>query len=234
MKNVAVILAGGLGLRFNAGCGSRIDTPKQFIKIAGKSVIEHTIDIFEKNVLIDEIAVVTPSLFIADIEGLLASNGWIKVKKILVGGKERYDSSMVAIDAYEGECNMLFHDAVRPLVSDRIINDVVKALEKYNAVGVAIPVTDTIVQIEDDFIRSIPDRKIFRRMQTPQGFKLSTIKQAYKTALADKEFVTTDDCGVVVKYQPNEKVFIINGEESNIKLTYKEDFYILEKLLKQL
>ena len=143
-KNIAIILAGGSGSRFGR------DLPKQFLKVAGKKVIEHTIDVFEHNELVDEIAVVTRPEFISDIEQMVVNNHYVKVRKILQGGKERYHSSLSAINAYTNDDdNLIFHDAVRPLVNDRIIDDCVKALEKYDAIDVAISVADTIIQVDE-------------------------------------------------------------------------------------
>ncbi len=225
MKNIAVILAGGKGVRLG------YNKPKQFLKVAGKLIIEHTIDVFQKHEEIDEIVVVSHKDYIYLVEELVNKNNFNKVKKILNGGNERSDSSLVAIKAYENEnVNLIFHDAVRPLVSFRIISDCIEALQKYNAVDVAIPATDTIIEVEDNFISNIPNRDRLNRGQTPQAFKLETIKKAYELALKDKNFIATDDCGVVKKYLPNEKIYVVRGEESNIKLTYEEDLFLLDKL----
>ena len=228
MKNVAVILAGGIGSRLNAGI------PKQFLKIAGQSVIEHTIAAFENHPEIDEIAVVANDAYHQKISSYIIKNGYKKVKRILNSGSERHDSSLSAIRAYSvgGEdCNLIFHDAVRPLISPLVISNVVAALDSYKAIDVAIPSADTIIEVtNEDTISRIPPRKQLRRGQTPQAFRLSTIREAYDRALADPNFVTTDDCGVVVKYMPDVEVFVVPGEESNMKLTYPEDFYLIEKL----
>ena len=227
MKNIAIILAGGTGQRL----GDSI--PKQFLKVAGKKVIEHTLDVFQNHPQIDEIAVVSNPNFLNEIENIAIKNNYTKLKKILQGGKERYHSSLSAINAYDGdkEINLIFHDAVRPLVNDRIISDCIAALDKYKAVDVAIKTTDTIIKVnEDEYITGIPARDYLRNGQTPQAFKLSTIKQAYKLALCDPDFKTTDDCGVVYKYIPNELVYVVKGEQFNMKLTYKEDLFLLDKL----
>ena len=224
MKNIAIILAGGTGQRL----GDSI--PKQFLKVAGKKVIEHTLDVFQNHPQIDEIAVVSNPNFLNEIENIAIKNNYTKLKKILQGGKERYHSSLSAINAYDGdkEINLIFHDAVRPLVNDRIISDCIAALDKYKAVDVAIKTTDTIIKVnEDEYITGIPARDYLRNGQTPQAFKLSTIKQAYKLALCDPDFKTTDDCGVVYKYMPNELVYVVKGEQFNMKLTYKEDLFLL-------
>ncbi len=226
--NIAVILAGGSGTRMGMGN----DIPKQFMKVAGKKVIEHTIDVFEASPLIDEICIVSKSDFVGDVENIVVANQYKKVKKVLHGGKERYHSSLAAINAYTDDtANLLFHDAVRPLVSQRIIADCVEALKHYNAVDVATKTTDTIIAVDqNNCIDFIPDRTKLRNGQTPQCFKLGTIRKAYELALADPNFTTTDDCGTIRKYLPNEPIFVVNGENSNMKLTYVEDLFLLDKL----
>lgn len=226
--NIAVILAGGVGSRL----GDSI--PKQFFKVAGKTVIEHTVAAFERNEHIDEIAIVIHRSFVQTVEEMVLANEWKKVRKVLLGGAARHESSLAAIHAYAAQpgCNLIFHDAVRPLVSQRVINDVTEALHQHNAVAVAIPTTDTILQTDNAgrFIQHIPNRNTLQRAQTPQGFKLQTIASAYRVAMQDPAFAVTDDCGIVVKYLPDEKVFIVRGEAANMKLTYKEDIYLLNTL----
>lgn len=228
MRNIAVVLAGGVGSRAN------LSTPKQFFKVAGKTVLEHSVDAFERNPNIDEIAIVINEMYVHEVESIILRNKWQKTRKLLRGGNERYESSLAAINAYDDEpdSNLIFHDAVRPLISQRIINDIIEAMKSVNAIDVAIPATDTIVQVDknSEIIENIPARKYLRCGQTPQAFKQKIIKKAYQIALKDPNFVSTDDCGTVVKYLPEEKVYIVMGEESNMKLTYKEDTYLLDKL----
>lgn len=231
-KNIAVILAGGRGER------SGFDVPKQMMKLAGKPIIEHTISAFQTSDCIDEIVVVTNSSCLDKVEEIVASRAFSKVKRIINGGKERYESSLAAINAYEQESEnndikLIFHDAVRPLVSDRIIRDVVNALDHYNAIDVVVPTTDTIVAADPitNTIASVPERTILRNGQTPQGFALKTIKEAYELALKDPGFKTTDDCGVVLKYLPEEKIYLVSGDHNNVKLTYQLDLHIIDKLL---
>lgn len=230
MKNIAVILAGGTGARLGW------DKPKQFLKVAGKTVLEHTVTIFQKHIAIDEIAIVVRQGYFIDVETMILKNKWTKVKKILNGGEERYQSSLSAIKAYEdedrGNINLIFHDSVRPLLSAKIIDDVIDALRTYDAVDVAIPSADTIIELEDNkkLISNIPKRDLLWRGQTPQAFKFQVIKKAYENALLDSNFHVTDDCGIVIKYLPEVKVFVVDGEERNTKLTYPEDVYLIDKL----
>ncbi|SHL11100.1 bifunctional cytidylyltransferase/SDR family oxidoreductase [Flavobacterium chilense] len=224
--NIAVILAGGIGIRLEK------TLPKQFFKVAGKMVIEHAVDAFEKNQFIDEIVIVINNHYLFMVEDMIIKNEWKKVKRTLIGGKERYQSSLIAINAYHElkDANLIFHDAARPLISQRIINDVVKALKHYKAVDVAINSADTIIEVENDIITDIPERIKMRRGQTPQGFRQDIIAKAYELALKDENFKATDDCGVVKKYLPGEDIYVVNGEEVNMKLTYPEDTYLLDKL----
>lgn len=229
MKNVAIILAGGVGRR------TGLSIPKQFLKMAGRTIIEHSVEAFEHHENIDEIAIVVNPMFFHRVEEMIAKNHWKKVKKVLNGGNERYESSLSAIRAYEKDAekvNLIFHDAVRPLVSARIITDVCALLQEKKAVDVVVPAVDTIVEVSDakGVIKNIPNREYLRRGQTPQGFRLSVIKEAYEKALLDPNFQATDDCGIVVKYTPEIKVDLVYGEECNVKLTNPEDIYLLDKL----
>lgn len=227
-RNIAIILAGGTGNRMG------IDLPKQFLKVAGKTILEHTVSAFQSHPQVDEIAIVGNPAYQHLVEEYVLKNKWSKVKKILNGGKERYHSSLSAINAYvkEGSANLVFHDAVRPLVSHRIITDNINALTKFDAVDTAIPSTDTIIKLEDDLksIANIPERQYLWTGQTPQSFKLEVIKRAYDLALQDPNFKVTDDCGVIKKYLPDVEISIVKGEQQNIKLTYTEDIFLLDKL----
>lgn len=230
MRNIGVILAGGNGSRFGG------NLPKQFIKVAGKTIIEHTLDVFQKCESIDEVAIVINPSFTNEIESIVNNNQYNKVKKILLGGKERSDSSLAAINAYQDEENadeikLIFHDAVRPFINRTIINEVINSLSTCNAVDVAIKATDTIIEVSDkDQIVNVPNRDHLRQGQTPQAFRLKTIKKAYKKALADPHFKATDDCGVVLKYLPEETITVVEGSAENIKITYDLDMFIADKL----
>jgi len=222
--NVAIILAGGTGVRLGT------ESPKQFLKVCEKTIIEHTLDVFEQHPFIDEIAIVINKHYQAEMETIILNGGYEKVQKIITGGKERHDSSWAAIKAYQeySEANLLIHDAVRPMIDTMTISEVICALEKYNAVTVAIPVIDTIYQVEHNLIQEIPNRKKMMRAQTPQAFKQRILQEAYQYAFQDKDFTATDDCSVVAKYVSHEPIFVVMGTESNLKITHKEDIYLLE------
>lgn len=228
IKNIAIVLAGG------SGCRMGMEIPKQFLQIAGKTVLEHTLTVFQNNSHIDNIIIVTHPDYYQNMKSLLAGN-FNKVCKIVDGGAERYHSTLAALRACEGmECNFIIHDAVRPLVSDQIINDNVKALLKYDACTTAIPSTDTILESDTsgNFAAAVPNRQFLYNVQTPQSFKKNVLEKAYALALQDPDFRSTDDCGVVMKYLPATKIKIVKGSPDNIKLTYTADIALLEELLK--
>ncbi len=225
MKSYALILASGKGKRYGT------DTPKQFIKIMGKTILEHSIEAFEKNPLIDEITVVITPEYKMQAEDIIKNNNYKKVKNIINGGIERKDSSYLGVMSIAENCkeevNVLIHDCARPLVSQNIISNCIEALKNHEAVNVAVPLTDTVFKINDNHIDKLLNRAELMRSQTPQCFRLSLIKKAHELSKNDKDF--TDDCALVVKHNMAE-VFVINGDIENIKITYPIDYFIAEKL----
>lgn len=235
VRTAAVVLAGGTGQRVG------LAIPKQLLKIAGKTIIEHTLSVFEESPEIDDVIVLMAPGYVPDVEQIVAKAGFAKVTRVLEGGSTRNETTTRAITALgeglaEGEdLNVLFHDAVRPLISQRVIADCVSALGKYHAVDVAIPSADTIITTrthgeDGEFITEIPDRSRLRRGQTPQAFKLSTIREAYAVAQGDPNFQATDDCSVVLKYLPDVPIYVVPGEEHNMKVTQPVDIFIADKL----
>jgi 2-C-methyl-D-erythritol 4-phosphate cytidylyltransferase len=226
---IGVILAGGKGVRFGQ------DLPKQFTKLAGKMVIEHVTQIFEKSDAVDEIVVVAKSDYAGLIWELANKNGWGKLAKVVNGGDDRYSSTrsaIVALADYPDDTKILLHDAVRPLLSERIIDDCVSTLDFFSAVDVVIPSSDTLVVVQDNgCISSIPARASMRRGQTPQAFTLRVLKDAYARAdkLGRSDF--TCDCGVVRAMLPQVEVATVAGSETNIKITNPLDLFLAEKLI---
>jgi len=227
MRNIAVILAGGSGSRFGA------DMPKQFLTVAGKMIIEHTIDAFERHPLVDAIAIVSRKDFVEEMKDLVERDGYKKVVAVLEGGKERYHSSLAAIAAFtDDDDRLLIHDGVRPLVSERIITDCINALADYEAVDVAIATTDTIIELDEEGnISRIPQRRLLRNVQTPQCFRRGTISKAFELALADPAFFPTDDCSLVHRYLPGTQIKVVEGDSTNVKVTYKEDLEWIGSIL---
>lgn len=229
--NVAVILAGGSGTRMGT------DTPKQFLKVCGKTILEHSIDAFHDNDQINEIVIVSKKEFLETVESIVETNNYNKVKHIVCGGKERYHSTLAALECYkntEGNDCILIHDAVRPLVTQQIINDCIENLKKYDAVNVAIHTTDTIIQVNDEgCIVNIPRRNTLRNVQTPQGFKIVTLVESFQKALKDNNFIPTDDISIIFTYSPETKIHVVEGDTTNIKVTYKNDLKYIEQVINE-
>ena len=235
MYNIAVILAGGIGARVGGGI------PKQLLPLSdGHSVLEHAVNAFEQSPYIDEVCIVMHPDYIMHAEQMLLANAWQKVRHIIPGGKERWESSVNAIRAFTPYTlhptpitNFLLHDAARPFVSQEIIARVCEALEEHEAVTVAIPSTDTVYEMVNGQVARIPQRSTIMRAQTPQAFRLELIAEAYAKALGVDicdiqacsacHLPATDDCGVLFNHMPMTPIHIVLGEEQNKKITFKED-----------
>jgi 2-C-methyl-D-erythritol 4-phosphate cytidylyltransferase len=231
MRTVAVVLAGGTGKRFGS------DMPKQMHVLAGRSLVEHSVSAFEQADGVDAITVVMPAALARQATEHFAGGRFRKVTSVIAGGVTRTDSTRRAIAALgEDECDVLFHDAARPLLEQRIIADCVRALATSRAIGVAVPSADTIVEVSDGLVTGMLHRDALARCQTPQGFRLSVIRRAYQLADADPEFAqraATDDCGIVLRYLPGIPVRVVPGSERNMKITFPGDLQVAETLLSQ-
>ena len=228
MRTVAVVLAGGTGERFGTS------VPKQLLPFAGRPLIEHSVAAFDEAPAVDSVLVVMAAGSAGQAREALAGGGYRKLAEFIPGGPSRVESTRSAIEALGGEeCDVLFHDAARPLVDQRIIADCVAALATYRAVGVAVPSSDTIAVVSDGVMTAIPRRDSLVRLQTPQGFRLSVIRRAHELAAADPGFgdlPATDDCGIVLRYLPDVGVHVVPGSERNLKITFPRDLAVADVL----
>jgi 2-C-methyl-D-erythritol 4-phosphate cytidylyltransferase len=226
-RAVAVVLGGGAGNRFGAAM------PKQLLTLAGKTLIEHCVTAFRQAPGIDDVLLVMPPSYLEEAAKLVGD----QVSAVIPGGVTRSDSVRNALDhLVEREVAdttaVLLHDAARPLVTQQIIADCVAALSNHDAIGTAVPTSDTIVVAENGVMSHVPPRETLHRCQTPQCFRLSVIAEAHELAADDPGFTPTDDCGVVLRYRPDVPVHIVRGSERNIKVTYPSDLAIAEALLR--
>lgn len=228
MKNIAIILAAGSGTRFDK------KLPKQYHKLAGKLVFEYTIEAFEKNLRIDEIIIVINENYEHIVSESIIKNSYIKTR-IVYGGQTRIDSTQSAVITLKNEpdnCKILLHDSVRPLVSQRIINECINALDEYESVDTVIDTDDTIVIVDDNgFVQKFTDRKLTKRGQTPQGFLLGVLKKLILKTTQDQKNIATCDCSHLNNILPNIKIGTIEGNRSNLKITNRDDLFITENYI---
>jgi 2-C-methyl-D-erythritol 4-phosphate cytidylyltransferase len=228
MKTLAIILAGGSGERFKG------PMPKQFQKIAGRSLLEICLERFQEHPGIDGIILVCPAASRLLAEKTVAAGRFAKVKKILSGGKTRQESSFIGVNAAPaGVKNVLIHDAARALVAPAVISRVLGALAADMAVMAALQVGDTIVRVDDAaMVTAVLDRAKLSLAQTPQGFRLEIIRQAHELARADGFDNASDDCSLVLRYKLA-SIAAVLGDHGNIKITYPQDLDIAEALLRK-
>ncbi len=222
----AVLLGAGKGERMGFG------VPKQLIKIAGKTILEHTIEVFENCEVIDNITLVISNDMRIIVEEIITRNDYKKIRKIITGGKTRRESSRIGVESLEAneEDVIVIHDIVRPFIDCDLLVRNVEGARKYGAVDTVMESPDTIVEIDEEgFAVNTLLRNRLRRSQTPQTFLYSIIKKAHELAKDDPDVdsYVTDDCGLVLRYGLG-KVWTVHGSEYNIKITYPIDVHFSE------
>jgi len=225
MKVGAIIPAAGRGKRIGAL------VPKQFLEIQGKPLLHHTLTVFASCKLIDYVVLVMPR---TDVDEM--GEDWLNkyeiVREVVVGGEQRQDSVYNGFNSLEkGTDIVVVHDGVRPFTTPQMITATVEAAQQHGAAITAIPVSDTVKQAADGFVKQTVSRDGLWRVQTPQAFQYGLLQQAFKKAKKDSYYGT--DEGSLVEYL-GERVKIVPGSELNIKITRKEDLVLGESLLSRI
>jgi 2-C-methyl-D-erythritol 4-phosphate cytidylyltransferase len=225
VKATAIITAGGTGSRLKGAI------PKQFLSIAGRPMIFHTLRAFERAETIDRIIAVLPKEEIDRLKpSELAHYDIRKVVNIVAGGETRQASVGCGLEAVSGSpLYVAIHDAARCLVTPDLIDRTVNACEGWDGAIAALPVRDTIKRVEKERIVKTEPRETLWAMQTPQVFRFLFIRDAYREALAAK-FSATDDAAVAERAKG--KVRVVEGSTRNLKVTFEEDLKLAETLLK--
>ena len=225
MKVGAIIPAAGRGKRIGAS------VPKQFLEIQGKPLLHHTLMVFASCKLIDYVVLVMPRADVNEV-GKDWMNKYKIVQEVVVGGEQRQDSVYNGFNSLEkGTDIVVVHDGVRPFTTPQMITATVEAAQQYGAAITAIPVSDTVKQAADGFVKQTVSRDGLWRVQTPQAFQHGLLQQAFKKAQNDSYYGT--DEGSLVEYL-GERVKIVLGSELNIKITRKEDLVLGESLLSRI
>ena len=220
LKKYAIIVAGGNGTRVNSA------VPKQFLKLDGKPVLMHTINRFYEANLNIQIIVVLSNTHLETWKQLCSEYEFNVPVQIAENGETRFQSVKNGLALINEPCLVAIHDAARPLVDVSIINTAYKAAEMYGNAVPAIPLNDSIRQIDSTLSIAV-DRSKYCIIQTPQCFTVDLLKKAYDQ---DYKFTFTDDATVVESI--GEKIRLIDGHYDNIKVTDPRDFVIAEALLK--
>lgn len=229
----ALLLSGGSGARFGN------DTPKQFAGVYGKTILDYCLNNFNSHPQINKIVVVSNSEHILRTKQIALNEKFPKVCSIIEGGSSRGESSFIGLKEIakltggKAGIKVLIQDAVRPNTSKLIISEVIKELTKFNAVTVAIPTTDTTyISSKEGILDSIPNRSTIYKAQTPQGFDLSILIDAYEKLAKNQRFKQTDDCSIINIVFPDETIKIVTGDNNNIKITFSEDLEYFKQVLK--
>lgn len=225
-KIAAIIVAGGSGKRMGG------TVKKQFIKLQGKEVLAHTIEKFNQLEEVEEIIVVVGEEDIYKVKKEIVERyEFNKVSKVVAGGQERQDSVYNGLMAMNDKIEyVMIHDGARPFISKEILKRVIEETMEYKATIVAVPVKDTIkvINTTTQKVEDTPKREKLWAVQTPQSFERKLLEEAYKMA-KKKELQVTDDSMIVEAY--GEKVHVVLGEYTNIKITTPEDLIIGESIL---
>ncbi len=228
----AVIAAGGIGSRMG-----NVEKPKQYITLKDKPIIAHTVEKFYVNSCFKKIIILCPDQWVSHTKSIISKHLPADDRVVVLqGGSTRNETIMNAIkyieetDGLDDDTIIVTHDAVRPFVTARIINENIEAALKYGATDTVVPATDTIVESQNgQIISNIPDRSKLYQGQTPQAFKAKLLKDLYYSLTEEEKNILTDACKIFS--MKGHEVHLIDGEVHNIKITYPYDLRVAKALL---
>jgi 2-C-methyl-D-erythritol 4-phosphate cytidylyltransferase len=223
MKTQAIIAAAGVGERL----GSR--TPKPLILLAGKPLFVWAAQVFEQSSLIDSVIIVAHRKYLADFAKISIRYRLKKVKAVISGGKTRCQSVNNGLAALDPDTDLvLIHDAARPLLSEEMIQQSIRACRNVGGVIVAVPVKSTVKRVDRKhlLVKETLRRDELWEVQTPQVFPRAVIQRAHA---GNKNEDVTDDAALIE--QLGKKVKVVIGEYHNIKITTHDDIAVAERFL---
>jgi 2-C-methyl-D-erythritol 4-phosphate cytidylyltransferase len=225
LRVYAVIPAAGKGVRMGA------PTPKQYAMLAGKPLLAHTLEVFERCALVHGVVLVVEAAKIEYcLREVVEACGLSKVYKVVAGGEVRRDSVHLGLKALPGDAEIVaVHDAVRPLLPLGVLEESIKGAERWGAVAPAVPLTDTIKVVDGEEVSiGTEDRKRLRAVQTPQVFKYPLLMGAMESAVSHG-FMGTDETSILER--AGHRVKLIEGSTLNIKVTTPEDMALVKGIL---
>lgn len=226
--NIALIIAGGRGVRMNQ------EIPKQFLTVNEKPVIVYTMEAFEKHPGIDAIAVVCIEGWEHVLTAYAKQYGITKLKHIFPGGENGQGSIRSGVwgleKLYGRDDLVLVHDAIRPMLSAEIISDCIATAEKHGSAITVVPCQEAMLETEDQVsTHSSYPRDNLKRTQTPQAFPIGALADAHREAL--EKGITNSIASCTMMVELGHTIYFSRGSEKNIKLTTPEDFDIFRALL---
>ncbi len=228
--NIAVIFAGGSGLRMHTK-----SRPKQFLELNGKPIIIYTLELFDNHPGVDAIVVACIESWIPFLEKMLRKFEITKVVRIVPGGKTGQESiynGLCAAEDYAAgqDANVLIHDGVRPLITEETISDNLNKLEACGSCITCVPATETFVVTKEDGRMEIPSRDNSLIARAPQSFRLKDIIGAHRKALAEGRTDFIDSCTMMSHY--GYTLGTVIGPMENIKITTPADFFVFRAMVK--
>ncbi len=228
MKVIALVPAAGMGKRMGA------EINKQYLLLAGKPIVAHTLQVFEDAPFVDDVYVIVPEAEIPYCrQHVVEKYGFTKVRRIVAGGKERQHSVMNGLKALTGSGDddvVVIHDGVRPFIPMPVLERAVESARDHDGALVAVPAKDTVKVARDGIVVATPPREELWLAQTPQAFRYPVILAAHESA-AREEYLGTDDASLVERL--GKSVRIVMGDYRNIKITTPEDLVLAEAFLRQ-
>ncbi|KXB84090.1 putative 2-C-methyl-D-erythritol 4-phosphate cytidylyltransferase [Prevotella sp. DNF00663] len=227
--NIAVIFAGGSGLRMHTK-----SRPKQFLDLNGKPIIIYTLELFDNHPEIDAIVVACIENWIPFLEKQLRKFEINKVVKMVPGGQTGqasiYNGLKAAQEIAQADATVLIHDGVRPLITEQTITDNLRKVEECGSCITCIPATETFIVRQPDGSLEIPSRSDSLIARAPQSFKLSDILSAHERAIAEGLHDFIDSCTMMSHY--GYKLGTVIGPMENIKITTPTDFFVFRAMVK--
>jgi 2-C-methyl-D-erythritol 4-phosphate cytidylyltransferase len=228
MRVSALIPAAGMGKRMGAGIN------KQYLLLAGRPILAHTLAVFEQARFVDEVFLIVPEDEIPFCrENVVDRYGFAKVCRIVAGGSERQYSVLNGLRSMESPHRddvVLIHDGVRPFVPLSVLENSVETARLHDAALVAVQVKDTVKVVKEGVVQETPPRETLWLAQTPQTFRYGVIRDAHERAAAEG-WLGTDDASLVERI--GKQVHIVRGDYGNFKITTPEDLVLAEAFLKE-
>jgi 2-C-methyl-D-erythritol 4-phosphate cytidylyltransferase len=224
-RNIAIVVAAGTGSRFGG------ELPKQFLQLGRKPMVVHSLELFEKSPLIDEIVLVVAEDYMAFAsQAIVDQYGLHKVRKITAGGETRQESVLAGLSACPSGIDLAaIHDAARPFVTSDLLESVMFKAVEMGAAILAVPAKDSIKIGEGGMISKTLRRDTVWIAQTPQVFRFDSILDAHRRAEAALN-EATDDSELYEQYCG--QVALVRGSNNNFKITTPGDLVLAEEILK--